>query len=239
MPFDLPTAEEKPVYVRGMFDRISGAYDRVNDLMTAGRHRAWKRTVIELARVKPGSHCLDVCTGTGDLAFLHAQASWPGGSVTALDFSPGMLEQAKARPWDGPAITWMQGDAMALPFRDALFDVVSIAFGIRNVADPAAAVGEFARVLRPGGRLVILEFDRPANPLMRWFNDLYCARIMPITATLISGDRSGAYRYLPASVGTFMRRAELVELMESRGFRGVSARPLTFGICVCYRGVKG
>lgn len=225
-----------------MFSAIAGSYDLNNRIHSLGRDQAWRREAVRAAQVRAGDRVLDVACGTGDLT--QAFAASPAGRVTGLDFTRAMLDHAerkRAALSPGPAakIDYIEGDAMALPFADAAFDVVSIAFGIRNVAEPARAVGEFARVLRPGGRLVILEFDRPGNPLMRWFNDLYCARIMPITATLISRDRSGAYRYLPASVGTFMKRGELVDLLESRGFRGVSARPLTMGICVCYAGVRG
>ncbi len=225
-----------------MFAAIAASYDLNNRVHSLGRDQAWRRAAVRAADVHEGDLILDVACGTGDLTQAFARS--PAAHVTGLDFTRAMLDHAQRKraglaPEMAGKIDYIEGDAMALPFADASFDVVSIAFGIRNVADPAIAVGEFARVLRPGGRLVILEFDRPANPLMRWFNDLYCARIMPITATLISRDRSGAYRYLPASVGTFMKRAELVNLLESRGFRGVSARPLTFGICVCYAGVRG
>lgn len=232
---------DKPAKVRGMFAAIAGSYDLNNRVHSLGRDQAWRRAAVRAAEVRPGDHVLDVACGTGDLTQAFARTS--ATRVTGLDFTRAMLDQAERKRArlarvESDKIDYVEGDAMALPFREAIFDVVSIAFGIRNVADPAAAVGEFARVLRPGGRLVILEFDRPANPFMRWFNDLYCARIMPITATLISRDRSGAYRYLPASVGTFMRRGELVKLLEGRGFGGVSARPLSFGLCVCYRGVR-
>ena len=116
--------------------------------------------------------------------------------------------------------------------------MVSIAFGIRNIAEPARAIAEFARILRPGGRLVVLEFERPSFPPARWLNDLYCGWIMPRPATLLSGDRSGAYRYLPKSVGTFMSRAAMCDLLRTSGFGEVTAKPLTLGICVCYRAVR-
>jgi demethylmenaquinone methyltransferase / 2-methoxy-6-polyprenyl-1,4-benzoquinol methylase len=132
-------------------------------------------------------------------------------------------------------IEYREGDALALALADASADVVSIAFGIRNVAEPERAIREFARILRPGGRLVVLEFDRPRFAPARWLNDLYCGWIMPRTATLISGDTSGAYRYLPKSVGSFMPRAELCGLLARSGFGPVTAKALTLGICVCYR----
>jgi demethylmenaquinone methyltransferase/2-methoxy-6-polyprenyl-1,4-benzoquinol methylase len=128
---------------------------------------------------------------------------------------------------------------MALPLADKSADVLSIAFGIRNVSDWGKAIDEFARVLRPGGRLIILEFSLPTNPVMRGLYNFYFKKIMPVTATLISGDKSGAYKYLPQSVNTFISREAMQERMKAAGFRDVVARPMTFGICVCYKGVRG
>jgi demethylmenaquinone methyltransferase / 2-methoxy-6-polyprenyl-1,4-benzoquinol methylase len=127
---------------------------------------------------------------------------------------------------------------MALPLPDNSTDILSIAFGIRNVADWGAAIDEFARVLRPGGRLIILEFSLPTNPLMCSLYNFYFRKIMPVTATLISRDKTGAYKYLPQSVNTFISREAMQERMRTAGFGDVVARPLTFGICVCYKGVK-
>jgi demethylmenaquinone methyltransferase/2-methoxy-6-polyprenyl-1,4-benzoquinol methylase len=146
----------------------------------------------------------------------------------------------RVRPTDrvlDPLPEYVHGDAMDLPFEDAAFDVVSIAFGIRNVTDPARALREFRRVLRPDGRLIILEFDAPENRLLRRLNHLYTARIMPVTATWLSRDRSGAYRYLPRSVGTFNDRTSMLAAMTGVGFDPVVAHPMTFGVCVGYLGV--
>jgi demethylmenaquinone methyltransferase/2-methoxy-6-polyprenyl-1,4-benzoquinol methylase len=131
---------------------------------------------------------------------------------------------------------YVPGDIMALPFEDASFDIVSIAFGIRNVSDPPRALGEFRRVLRPSGRLIILEFGQPANRWLRLLNDLYCGHIMPLTATLLAGDRTGAYRYLPRSVATFADRAQLAAMMKDAGFVGLTQHPMTFGVCVASLG---
>jgi demethylmenaquinone methyltransferase/2-methoxy-6-polyprenyl-1,4-benzoquinol methylase len=136
-------------------------------------------------------------------------------------------------------LSFIRGDAQALPFEDASFDVVSIAFGIRNVGSHVRALGEFRRVLRPRGRLIILEFATPRALPVRVFNDFYCRRIMPVTATLISGDRSGAYRYLPKSVETFLTTAELCRALEASGFRSVRSTALSLGICNCYRAETG
>lgn len=131
---------------------------------------------------------------------------------------------------------YIEGDATNLPFADASFDIVSIAFGIRNVADPARALREFRRVLRPGGRLIILEFGRPRFAPIAWLNDFYCSVIMPRTATLIAGDRSGAYKYLPRSITTFLTREAMTAAMRDAGFSDIRSTPMTFGVCVCYRG---
>jgi demethylmenaquinone methyltransferase/2-methoxy-6-polyprenyl-1,4-benzoquinol methylase len=135
---------------------------------------------------------------------------------------------------------WLNADAQSLPLPDACCDVVSIAFGIRNVADPATALREFRRVLRPGGRVIVLEFSQPTNRVLRWLNDVYCCRIMPHTATWISRDRSGAYKYLPTSVRTFLDREQMTQMIRDAGFDDVQQFPMTFGVCVCYRGfVRG
>jgi ubiquinone/menaquinone biosynthesis methyltransferase len=138
----------------------------------------------------------------------------------------------------GDATRFLHADAQALPLPDACCDVVSIAFGIRNVADPAKAVGEFYRVLRPGGRLIVLEFSLPTNPVLRGLYNLYFRQVLPRTATLISGDKTGAYKYLPESVNTFIGREQMTGMMSAAGFADVTPHPMTFGVCVCYRGVK-
>jgi demethylmenaquinone methyltransferase/2-methoxy-6-polyprenyl-1,4-benzoquinol methylase len=174
--------------------------------------------------------------------------------VIGVDFTFEMLpiarEKTPSRRWgfyDGPGIShshsipwaqWINGDAQALPLPDACCDVVSIAFGIRNVADPAAAMAEFHRVLRPGGRVIVLEFSLPTHRTLRALYNFYFRQVLPRTATLISGDKTGAYKYLPESVNTFVGREQMTEMMRGAGFGNVEQFPLTFGVCVCYRGVK-
>jgi len=235
---DPHATDDKPERVRRMFASIAPRYDLNNRLHSFGRDRAWRRSAVRAAGVRPGERALDVACGTGDLTRLLARAG--AGRVVGADFCDEMLARARAKPpiAESAPIEYVRADAMDLPFEDAAFDVVTIAFGLRNVADPARAVNEFHRVLRPGGRLVILEFDRPASPVLAWLNDLYCRRIMPITATLISRDRSGAYRYLPRSVETFLDRQAIAQLLRDGGFTEIEQRPLTFGVCVCHRGVR-
>ncbi|QYU69872.1 bifunctional demethylmenaquinone methyltransferase/2-methoxy-6-polyprenyl-1,4-benzoquinol methylase UbiE [Leptolyngbya sp. 15MV] len=227
--------------VRGMFAAIARSYDLNNRLHSLGRDQAWRRFAVRRADPKPSDVCVDVACGTGDLTELLAASG--ARSVIGIDFTPQMLDIAREKLATRPEAlrgrtVYREGDAMALDLPDASADVVTIAFGIRNVTEPARALAEFARVLRPGGRLVVLEFDTPRLAPLRWFNALYCAKVMPRTATWISRDRSGAYRYLPKSVETFMSRDEMVAAMGRAGFGDVSAVPLTFGICVCYFGVR-
>jgi demethylmenaquinone methyltransferase/2-methoxy-6-polyprenyl-1,4-benzoquinol methylase len=224
-----------------MFGAIARSYDLNNRLHSLGRDRAWRRYAVKSAAVHPGDTVVDVACGTGDLS--ETFACTPAAGVLGIDFTPEMLEVARQKrerlaPGPRSKLEYREGDAQSLDLPSASADIVSIAFGIRNVADPARAIAEFARILRPGGRLVILEFDRPAFAPARWLNDLYCGWLMPRTATLISRDRSGAYRYLPRSVGSFMTRAALCDLLRVGGFGEVTATPLTLGICVCYRAIR-
>jgi demethylmenaquinone methyltransferase / 2-methoxy-6-polyprenyl-1,4-benzoquinol methylase len=232
---------DKADKVRRMFAAIAGKYDFNNRLHSLGRDQAWRRFAVRQARVKPGDAVVDVACGTGDLTELFARS--PAATITGIDFTPEMLAVAQRKRERLPSeirhkISYQQGDAQQLTLPDASADVVSIAFGIRNVADPTRAIAEFARILRPGGRLVILEFDTPRFPPFRWLNNFYSGWLMPRTATLISRDRSGAYRYLPKSVGAFMPRQRLCDLLAARGFEQITATPLTMGVCVCYRTLR-
>lgn len=225
--------------VRSMFAAIAQSYDLNNRLHSLWRDQAWRRYAVRAAGVRQGEAVLDVACGTGDLTEAFAKRT-EAARVLGVDFTPEMLDVARTKQATLPdetasRIEYQQGDAMDLHLPDESVDVVSIAFGIRNVDDPRRAIGEFARVLRPGGRLVILEFDTPRLAPVRWFNCWYSGWLMPRTATLISGDRSGAYRYLPKSVESFMSREAMIAAITDAGFVGVSARPLTMGICTCYR----
>ncbi len=246
------TVADKRRRVQQMFAAIAPKYDLNNRLHSFGRDQAWRKRAVKLSKVQWTERVVDVACGTGDLtiAFLNEMrrqrtdfTPFPGelnDQVIGIDFTYGMLPIAVAKqghePFEKPY--YINGDAQALPLPDASADVVSIAFGIRNVQDVNAALREFYRVLRPGGRVIILEFSRPKNRVIRFFNDVYCSKIMPHTATWISGDKSGAYKYLPKSVESFIDRSQMVSMMQQAGFTDVEQFPMTFGVCVCYRGMK-
>lgn len=228
---------DKADKVRAMFASIADAYDLNNRLHSFGLDQRWRRTAVRLSEVRPTDDVADIACGTGDLTELFATSG--ARSVVGLDFTPQMLDIARVKSGRAaPAAAgrvvprYEQGDATALALGDASVDVVSIAFGLRNVGEPLRALREFRRVLRPGGRLVVLEFDEPRNPLIRAVNRLYTHRIMPFTASLIARDRSGAYRYLPRSVETFLDRDRLREALATAGFADIRQTPLTFGTCV-------
>jgi demethylmenaquinone methyltransferase/2-methoxy-6-polyprenyl-1,4-benzoquinol methylase len=202
--------------VRAMFDRIAPVYDLMNRLMTAGLDRAWRRLTVE-AVVGPGDRVLDACCGTGDLALA---AELEGGVVTGLDFSPRMLERARAK---SGSVEWVEGDLLALPFADASFDAATVGFGVRNVADLELALRELRRVLRPGGRLAILEITRPRGVLRPFFR-LWFDVLVPAAGKVLPG--GAAYAYLPASVRRFPQPAELAALIARCGFEDVRVRLL-------------
>jgi len=237
---------DKARRVQRMFSAIADSYDLNNRLHSLWRDQAWRRKAVRLCAVQAGDVVLDVACGTGDLSLAFADAK--PRRVIGLDFTHNMVRLAEQKRNgrlmrrggdDRPTpVTFTDGDATRLPLPDASVDVVSIAFGIRNVAQPKAAVREFARVLRPGGRLCILEFSIPTNPLLRGAYLFYFRHIMPRTATLIARDRSGAYRYLPQSVNTFLGREQMVDMMHDAGFAQIRQHAMTFGIAVAYIGVR-
>ena len=217
----------QPDAVRGMFDRIAPVYDAMNHVMTAGLDRSWRRLTVE-AVVQPGDRVLDACCGTGDLAVA---AEREGGVVTGLDFSPRMLERARRK---SETVTWVEGDLLALPFDDGSFDAATVGFGVRNVADLEAALTELHRVLRPGGRLAILEITHPRG-FLRPFFSLWFDRVVPVLGKVLPGGK--AYTYLPASVRRFPGAEELVSLLERRGFEQVRFRLLGGTIVALHSGV--
>ena len=231
---------DKAERVQRMFASIARSYDLNNRLHSFGRDQSWRRTAVRMAAPKPTDKVLDVACGTGDLTHAFARAGVA--SVVGADFTQEMLNLAEVKRQNLPPelagkVEYRWGDAQDLQFPDASFDVVSIAFGIRNVRDVDKALAEFRRVLRPGGRVVVLEFDRPRFAPVRWVNSFYSGWVMPRTAGLIARDREGAYRYLPRSVETFMSRKEMLARLERAGFAQIKVRSLTFGVVACYRGV--
>jgi demethylmenaquinone methyltransferase/2-methoxy-6-polyprenyl-1,4-benzoquinol methylase len=249
---------DKRTRVQRMFAAIAPSYDLNNRLHSLWMDQRWRRKAVRLAKLKPTDTVVDVACGTGDLTMAMSHGLWPNpgdwppakGQVIGIDFTFEMLPIArrKARAVQEGArnsnlttadhLTWINGDALSLPLPDRSCDVLSIAFGIRNVADPAAAVREFHRVLRPGGRVVILEFSLPTNGVLRGLYNFYFRQVLPRTATLISGDKTGAYKYLPESVNTFIGRGQMMGMMAAARFSQVEQHALTFGVCVCYRGLK-
>lgn len=214
------TGRLEPEAVRQMFDRISPVYDLMNRVMTVGLDRRWRKRAAA-AVVRPGDRVLDACCGTGDLAIACARA---GGTVTGLDFSPRMLARAREK---SDAVTWVEGDALALPFPDGSFDAATVGFGVRNLDDLAGGFRELARVLGPGGRLACLEITRPRGPLKPFFR-LWFDGLVPVVGKIVPGGR--AYAYLPASVRRFPGPEELADLLRESGFAQVRWDMLGGGI---------
>ncbi|MDP1850144.1 MAG: class I SAM-dependent methyltransferase [Solirubrobacteraceae bacterium] len=202
--------------VRAMFDRIAGYYDVMNSVMTAGLHHKWRRRAVDLARVGPGDRALDVATGTGDLALELAARVAPGGEVIASDFSEEMLSRARAKGADAPvAVTFEWANAMALPYADGEFATATVGFGARNFSDLDRGLAEMARVVRPGGTVVVLEITTPTRPPLSSFYRLWFDRVVPLIGK-VAGDPQ-AYAYLPNSVKRFPAPAELAARMDVCG----------------------
>jgi len=213
--------------VRRMFDRIAPVYDAMNRVMTAGLDRRWRRITVD-ETVHDGDRVLDACCGTGDLAIAAKRRR--GARVTGLDFSERMLDRARRKE---PALEWIEGDLLALPFDDASFDSATVGFGVRNVADLAAGLRELRRVLRPGGRLGILEITTPRGPLAPFYR-LWFDRVVPLLGKVLPG--GAAYTYLPASVRRFPPPEQLAELLEESGFGAVRFRRFAGGIVALHVG---
>jgi demethylmenaquinone methyltransferase/2-methoxy-6-polyprenyl-1,4-benzoquinol methylase len=211
--------------VRAMFDRIAGVYDVMNTVMTAGLHHQWRARAVDLARVGPGTRALDVATGTGDLAIELAAR---GGDVVGSDFSEGMLARARTK---APGLTWEQADAMALPYDDDSFDAVTVGFGARNFGDLAQGLREMVRVVKPGGRVVILEITTPQKPPLSTFFALWFDRVVPLL-----GRFDEAYTYLPNSVKRFPAPHALAGELVAAGCRDVGWILTAGGIIALHHG---
>jgi demethylmenaquinone methyltransferase/2-methoxy-6-polyprenyl-1,4-benzoquinol methylase len=200
--------------VEDLFAAVAPRYDLINDIQSLGMHRLWKRQLVEAARPAPGDVALDLCCGTGDVAFALADR---GAVVTGIDFSAAMLDVARRRP-GRPSVTFVQGDAMALPVADASADVVTVAYGLRNVADIPRALAEWRRVLRPGGRLVVLEFGKPPGRAWRWFYFQYLQWVVPVFGRLFCGD-ADTHGYILESLLRYPGQRGIDEQLRALGFR--------------------
>jgi demethylmenaquinone methyltransferase / 2-methoxy-6-polyprenyl-1,4-benzoquinol methylase len=234
---DPHSVEDKHKRVEQMFTAIARRYDLNNRLHSMWQDQVWRSRAVRAAKLTGNEDVVDVACGTGDLAMAFYKANVR--SVIGIDFTQAMLDlaivKASRSKFD---IDFKQGDAMDLQLPDCSADVVSIAFGIRNVQDPQKAFAEFYRILRPKGRLVVLEFSTPRNKSVRFLNNFYTNIIMPLTATLISRDTSGAYKYLPKSIETFACAKELAEEVQCAGFKEVKQQVQTFGVCTITSGIK-
>ncbi len=228
---------EKARRVRGVFDSVASKYDVMNDLMSMGLHRAWKAYTVMVANLQPGQQVLDIAGGTGDLAMAFAKKVGPTGRVVHTDINEAMLRVGRERLLNqGLALPTLVCDAEKLPFPDAHFDLVSVAFGLRNMTHKDAALREMARVLKPRGRLLVLEFSKVAEPLRKPY-DWYSFKILPKLGQLVAGD-ADSYRYLAESIRMHPDQKELKALMKAQGFGHVDVHNLTAGVVALHVGVK-
>jgi demethylmenaquinone methyltransferase / 2-methoxy-6-polyprenyl-1,4-benzoquinol methylase len=217
-----------------MFDRIAGLYDRMNSVMTAGLHHQWRRRAADLAALAPGGRALDVATGTGDLAFELATRVAPGGEVVGVDFSERMLELARAKAAPVTPVRFQSGNALALEYPDGAFDAATVGFGARNFSDLSRGLSEMARVVRPGGRVVVLEITTPQRPPLSTFFELWFDHAIPALGRVVD---SQAYSYLPSSVRRFPGPEELAAIMSRCGLGQIRYILTAGGIIALHVGV--
>ncbi len=231
--------DKTPARIAGMFDAIAPRYDLLNRVLSAGLDRRWRERAVDALRLPPGARVLDLCTGTADLAIATVRRV-SGASVVGVDFAGAMLRLGLAKTTElglNRSIQLVRGDATRIPLASATCDATTIAFGIRNVSEPERALAEIARILRPHGRLAILEFGQPAIPGICSLYSSYFRYVLPAFGRLVSRHNS-AYSYLPASVGTFPPPQEFAGIIERQGFSNVRAVPLTLGIVYLYTAEK-
>lgn len=228
---------EKASRVRGVFDSVASKYDIMNDVMSGGLHRAWKAYTVMVANLKEGDKALDIAGGTGDLALAFSRKVGASGQVVHTDINEAMLRVGRDRLTDkGVILPTLVCDAEKLPFEDNYFDLVSVAFGLRNMTHKDVALKEMNRVLRPGGKLLVLEFSKVAKPLEKAY-DWYSFKILPAMGKLIAGD-SESYRYLAESIRMHPGQQELKALMQQCGFGHVDYHNMTGGVCALHVGIK-
>ena len=232
---------EKAGRVREVFDSVAAQYDLMNDLMSGGLHRLWKRFTIELSAVRSGQTVLDIAGGTGDLAAKFSKLVGADGKVILADINAAMLSVGRDRLIDNGALSnidVVQADAQFLPFEDNSIDCITIAFGLRNVTDKAKALRSMHRVLKPGGRVLVLEFSKPTSPLLSKVYDAYSFSVLPAMGKLITDD-ADSYRYLAESIRKHPDQESLLETVEDAGFVDCRYHNMTGGIVAVHRGIKG
>jgi demethylmenaquinone methyltransferase/2-methoxy-6-polyprenyl-1,4-benzoquinol methylase len=238
--FQRVSRQDKARRVRGVFDSVAGNYDLMNDLMSAGTHRLWKRFTLSLANLRPGQCALDVAGGTGDLAAGLARQVGERGLVVLTDINAAMLGRGRDRLIDAGLagnVACVQANAERLPFPDASFDCVTIGFGLRNVTDKPAALSAMRRTLKPGGQLLVLEFSRPSVAGLKPLYDAYSFRILPLLGRLVAHDEA-SYRYLAESIRMHPDQETLLKMMQEAGLEGCRYHNLAGGIVAVHRGYK-
>ncbi len=231
--------DDKARRVRGVFDSVAGNYDLMNDLMSAGTHRLWKRFTLALANLRPGQRALDVAGGSGDLAAGMARQVGSRGLVVLSDINAAMLARGRDRLIDEgfvDSVAYVQANAERLPFPDSTFDCITIGFGLRNVTDKSAALASMRRALKPGGQLLVLEFSRPA-PALKPLYDAYSFRVLPLLGRWVAGDEA-SYRYLAESIRMHPDQETLLRMLQEAGLEGCRYHNLSGGIVAVHRGYK-
>ncbi len=238
--FSRVKSKDKSNLVKKIFENVSGRYDLMNDFMSLGIHRVWKKSMLDWLTPRRGQSLIDVAGGTGDIAFNFIKRAKTGANATILDLTESMMIEGKKKTIDLPEesqINWVCGDAMRMPFSDSTFDVYTISFGIRNVTNISKTLSEAYRVLKPGGRLMILEFSSVNNDLISWIYDKYSFNIIPKLGEFVSNDRE-SYQYLVESIRKFPNQEKFSEMIINEGFRKVKYRDLTFGIAALHSAWK-
>ncbi len=237
--FETVPEAEKAGRVQGVFGSVASKYDVMNDVMSMGIHRIWKDAMMDWLAPRPGQRLLDVAGGTGDISFRFLKRAGSG-HATVFDLTEPMLVEGRKRAEAedmANSLDWIAGDAMALPFADNSFDVYTISFGIRNVTRPQEALNEAYRVLKPGGRLMVLEFSQLPNPAMQWAYDRYSFNVIPEMGKLIADDRD-SYQYLVESIRKFPDQETFLQMVKDAGFGNAKYRNLTLGVAALHSGWK-
>lgn len=238
--FKTVAEEQKVSLVANVFHSVAARYDLMNDLMSMGIHRLWKRFTLDCSGVRPGQQVLDLAGGTGDITALFSKRVGPSGKVVLADINESMLQVGRDKLRDLGLVNnieFVQANAEALPFADNTFDIITIGFGLRNVTDKDAALRSMFRVLKPGGRLLVLEFSKPRNEILNKLYDVYSFKVLPVMGQLVTKDKD-SYQYLAESIRMHPDQDTLKGMMEQAGFAEVGYHNLTGGIVALHRGYK-